>query len=54
VQINAVAGLGIVFLMTTKPGLVGSLITLAVALLLGIVAGRVFWRPGEEAMKRAV
>jgi hypothetical protein len=54
VQINAFTGLGVVFLMTTKPGLGGSLITLAVALLLGIVTGRVFWRPGEEAMKRAV
>src|SRR5215471_5358078 len=54
VQINAFTGLGVVFLMTTKPGLGGSLITLAVALLLGIGAGRVFWRPREEAMKRAV
>jgi hypothetical protein len=54
VQINAIMGLGVVFLMTTKPGLVGSLITLAVALLLGIVTGRVFWCPGEEVMKRAV
>jgi len=54
VQINAFTGLGVVFLMTTKPGLGGSLIALAVALLLGIGAGRVFWRPREEAMKRAV
>ena len=53
VQINAVTGLGVVFLMTTKPGLVGSLITLVVALLLGIGAGRVFWRPREEAKSRA-
>jgi len=53
VQINAFTGLGVVFLMTTKPGLVGSLITLVVALLLGIGAGRVFWRPREEAKSRA-
>ncbi len=31
--------LGLVFLMTTKPNLVGSLIVMAVALLLGLAAG---------------
>jgi hypothetical protein len=53
VQINAFTGLGVVFQMTTKPGLGGSLITLAVALLLGIGAARIFWHPREEAMTRA-
>jgi hypothetical protein len=42
-QINVFTGLGVVFLMTTKPGLGGSLITLAVALLLGIVAAPTSW-----------
>jgi len=50
VQVNAVIGLGIVFLMTTKPGLVGALITLAAALVLGVVATRLFWHPREAAV----
>ena len=54
VQMNGFIGLGVVFLMTTKPGLVGSLITLIVALVLGVVSAWL-WRPGEATtqMKEA-
>ncbi len=40
-------GLGVVFLMTTKPDLIGSLIALAVALVLGVVSAQVWRRPAE-------
>jgi hypothetical protein len=46
VQMNGFTGLGVVFLMTIKPDLVGSLITLVVALVLGVVAA-LLWRPRE-------
>ncbi|HEY7355081.1 MAG TPA: DUF2269 family protein [Ktedonobacterales bacterium] len=41
-------GLGVVFLMTTKPDLIGSLIALAAALVLGVVSA-LFWRRPAEA-----
>jgi hypothetical protein len=44
VQTAGMLGLGVVFLMTVKPDLVGSLITLVVALVLGVVSA-LFWRP---------
>jgi hypothetical protein len=42
VQTSGITLLGVVFLMTTKPDLVGSLITLAAALALGVGSARVF------------
>ena len=48
VQANGFIGLGVVFLMTAKPGLVGSLVTLVVALVLGVVTA-LLWRPREAA-----
>ena len=41
-QVNGFTALGVVFLMTSKPDLVGSLITIAVALMLGIGSARVW------------
>ncbi|HEV2238467.1 MAG TPA: DUF2269 family protein, partial [Ktedonobacterales bacterium] len=38
-QVRGATALGVVFLMTAKPGLVGSLVALCVALALGAVAG---------------
>ncbi len=58
VQTSSMTMLGVVFLMTTKPDLVGSLITLAVALVLGVGSARVFLRPrqgipsGKEVKQR--
>ena len=46
VQMNGFTALGVVFLMTNKPDLVGSLITLAVSLVLGAVVA-LLWRPRE-------
>jgi hypothetical protein len=43
--IQAVLLLGIVFLMTTKPGLASSIITMVVALVLGLALGMLFSRP---------
>lgn len=43
VQTAGILGLGVVFLMTARPDLPGSLITLAVALVLGPVSAQ-FWR----------
>ena len=42
-QTAAMIGLGVVFLMTTKPDLLGSLLTLIVAIALGVGAAQ-FWR----------
>jgi hypothetical protein len=42
-QTGAAIVLGIVFLMTTKPALVGSITTMAVALALGLASGLPFW-----------
>ena len=58
VQTSGMILLGVVFLMTTKPDLVGSLITLAAALALGVGSARVFRRPrrgissGKEVQPR--
>jgi hypothetical protein len=43
--IQAVLLLGIVFLMTTKPGLASSIIVMAVALVLGLASGMLVSRP---------
>src|SRR6266567_7670801 len=43
---------GIVFLMTTKPSLPGSLIVMAVALALGLASGLFFSRPARPQMQR--
>ncbi len=39
IQVWAAAALGVVFLMTTKPGWAGSLVAMAVALVLGLAVG---------------
>ena len=49
VQTNGFTGLGVVFLMTTKPDLVGSLITLVVSLVLGVVSAQL-WHPREATV----
>ena len=43
--------LGIVFLMTTKPSLPGSLIVIAVALVLGLASGLLISRPARTQMQ---
>jgi hypothetical protein len=52
VQTLATLLFGIVFLMTTKPSLVGSLIVMAVALALGLASGLFFSRPARPQMQR--
>jgi hypothetical protein len=58
VQTSGLTLVGVVFLMTIKPDLVGSLITLAVALVLGVGSARVFPRArqgissGKEVKER--
>jgi hypothetical protein len=47
VQTAGIIGLGVVFLMTIKPDLLGSLITLAVTLVLGPVSVQFWRRPAE-------
>jgi hypothetical protein len=49
VQTNGFIGLGAVFLMTIKPELVGSLITLVVSLVLGVVSA-LLWHPHEATV----
>lgn len=49
VQMASSTALGVVFLMTTKPGFVGSLLAVAVALLLGAVVGIVSARPRSDS-----
>ena len=41
--------LGIVFLMTTKPALVNSIVVMVVAFFLGVVSGLPFWLRGRRA-----
>ena len=43
IQIRTAIGLGIVFLMTVKPGLVGSLVTIGVVVVLGLAASAPAW-----------
>jgi multisubunit Na+/H+ antiporter MnhG subunit len=43
----ATLGLGIVFLMVEKPGLLGSIITLVIALLVGVVLAQMLVRSGQ-------
>ncbi len=45
--------LGIVFLMTTKPSLTGSLIVIVVALALGLASGLLISRPARTQTQRA-
>lgn len=45
IQVRAAIALGVVFLMSVKPGLAGSLLTIGVATLAGLAASRVA-RPG--------
>ncbi len=52
VQTLATLLFGIVFLMTTKPSLPGSLIVMAVALALGLASGLFFSRPARPQMQR--
>lgn len=49
-QTAGMVGVGVIFLMTTKPDWVGSLITLAVALVLGVVSAQPWRRPREAAV----
>jgi len=49
VQTNGFTGLGAVLLMTTKPDLVGSLITLVASLVLGVVSAQL-WHPREASV----
>ena len=44
VQMTAALGFGVVYLMTVKPGLVGSLLVLVVAAVLGVLASAPGWR----------
>jgi hypothetical protein len=46
--------LGIVFLMTTKPALLGSLIVMAIALVLGLASGSLFSRRKGAGWQREV
>jgi len=48
-QTGAAIVLGIVFLMTTKPALTGSIITMAVALALGLASGLPLWIKRRQA-----
>jgi hypothetical protein len=48
VQTAGMIGLGVVFLMTIKPDLLGSLIALAVALVLGVISAQP-WRLPRQA-----
>jgi uncharacterized membrane protein len=47
VQTAVMVGLGAVFLMTTRPGWPGSLIALAVAVVLGVLSAQLWRRPRE-------
>jgi uncharacterized membrane protein len=51
-QTAGMIGLGVVFLMTTKPDLFGSLLTLAVAIVLG-VGSALLWPRSRAARGRA-
>lgn len=50
VQVNGFTALGVVFLMTIKPDLAGSLISIAVALILGIGSARLWRRPRQASI----
>lgn len=47
VQTTGMIGLGVVFLMTIKPDLLGSLIALVVAIILGVLSAQPWRRPRE-------
>jgi hypothetical protein len=48
IRLRVMLGLGVVFLMTVKPGLVGSLITMGVAVVLGLAWARSGGKPVEH------
>jgi len=50
-QTMGVLLLGIVFLMTNKPSLTGSIITIVIALVTGLVSGVPLWWGGSDRMK---
>jgi hypothetical protein len=52
VQTVAALLLGLIFLMTTKPDVVGSLIVMAVALLLGLASSVLIFRAARTRMQR--
>ena len=47
IQIRVAIALGIVFLMTVKPGLEGALVTIGVATILGLASAWPIWRRGQ-------
>jgi len=49
VQARIALALGIVFLMSVKPGLIGSLTTIGVSLIAGLVASTPIWGRGSES-----
>jgi len=57
IQTRTAIGLGIVFLMTVKPDLVGALVTISTAVVLGLASALPMWRrvrtKGEEALSRS-
>lgn len=53
VQTMSVVGVGIVFLMTVKPGMAGSLVTLVVTLALGLASSIPAWRRAAAARAAA-
>jgi uncharacterized membrane protein YqjE len=54
VQTRTAIALGIVFLMTVKPDLIGALVTIGTAVVLGLASAFPIWRleraRGEEAL----
>lgn len=51
VQTAGMIGLGVVFLMTVKPDLLGSLITLATAVALGVLSAQPWRRPRQHSVQ---
>ena len=52
VQAHGLTALGVVFLMTIKPGLSGSLISIAVTLVLSVITTQL-WRPRRKTIAQA-
>lgn len=52
VQAHGITALGVIFLMTNKPDLIGSLITLGVTLVLSVITAQL-WRPRRKAAAQA-
>lgn len=49
-QTMAALLLGIVFLMTNKPPLVGAVVTIVIAMVIGLVSGVLLWSGGNGRM----